>query len=153
MMYMYMEFMKTKNKKGAVFIIVSIVLSIILIILSTLLALITTEVKLSQTYADGLKAYYICHSSVNFAYDYILQHRDVPLGHSEVKSNSDNIFPTMDYVKSYTSKWEVMENNSSLTYRIISTGVYGKYTRKIMAAFEVDEDNKIKVTEWRLIDP
>lgn len=145
--------MKMQNKKGAVFIVVTIVLSIIFIILSTLLALISTEVKGSQSFADGVKAYYVCRSSANIAYDYIIKNRDAIPGYNEEKNNTHNIFPSQDYKKSYICKWELVENNSNMIYKIISTGVYGKNERKVLAAFEFDTNDKIRVLEWRLMDP
>lgn len=142
------------NNNGFVYITVSIVLAMIFIMYGALMTNVTTAVTGTNSYSDGVKAYYIAQSGVAFAMEYIADHRDVVADFrppSPWKSKIDNLFPAEKYPGDYTINWKVITNTGDTSYRFQSTGTYKSYTRTIEILVNYEIWGKFTIQEWKVV--
>lgn len=139
--------LKFNNNKGSVFITVTVILSILLIMLGLMLTVTSTDVRISQSYADGVTAYYLAESGAALAMAYAVENPKQRADYSEILTKADSDF---SYSKDYTIEWKVIYDKDSDDYTITSESTYGKARRKIQVLISMGKDDKITINEWRL---
>lgn len=136
--------MKTSENRGSIFVMVTLIVSILLIALGMLLTVATTDLRISKSYGDGIKAYSLAQSGVEEAMAYVLvpgnrgRSYDAPLEQSPFAGT---------YSSLHSVDWNVVYNNPG--YTITSTGEYNGSIRRLRVLITLDVNDRITVKEWR----
>ncbi len=141
--------MKQSNDKGSIYITVLIILMVILMLLAMLMTITTKDVRTSNLYSEGIKAYYIAHSGIAKGIAHAMAN---PEESTEETAQENNPFPSQ-YPASHTMEWRVDYNEENDNYTITSEGYYeynDKITLKRMLEVTVlIQDELVEVVSWQ----
>ena len=133
-----------KSERGATFIIVAVVLTVITIMLSLLLATTSAEVRVSKSYANGIKAYYIADCGIQRGIAFVLSDiagtsttiplSDIGVAEQQYKSNTVTctvaysggiytITSTANYDKTNVPRLQISRKITATVRRISSTQI------------------------------
>jgi len=140
---------KYSQDKGSIYITVTIILLVILMLLSMLIIIAGRDVRTSDFYSAGIRAYYLAHTGIA---------EGIAWARSDQKTNNpgkteENVFSDQ-YPVEHRIQWHVDYSDKNKTYTIISTGSYSfnnndniKVQRTLTVTVRV-KDGAVEVDSW-----
>lgn len=143
-----MKPLKKPNDKGSIYITVMIILMVILMLLAMLMTITTRDVRTSNLYSGGIKAYYIAHSGIAKGIAHAMANPEESMD-DFMEQNE----PFPQYPASHGMEWRVEYDEENDNYTITSES-YLDYNDKITLKRKLEvtvriQDELVEVVSWQ----